>query len=109
MINTTMYQLAQADCVFVDGHQMVSFFTEAAEAADREALEAEGLEDHEESILIIETQNEHGNEVFHRFLAELPITYGEDTDDTARAYDRLGQCEVVITTQAVNTAPWEPA
>lgn len=108
MITTTAYQLVNALLVFVGPDKMVSYFTDTPDAVEQAAMEELGIDtDEREPILVIETLNEHGDEVFHRFIAQAPITYGEETDDTARAYDFLLRQEVIITAQ--NARPWSPA
>lgn len=100
MKNTTAYALVNADQVFVGTEKMVSYFSDSPDAVEQSAMAELGLDsDEPEAILVIETLNEYGDEVFHRFIAQAPIVYGEDTDDTARAYDFLLRKEVILTAQ----------
>lgn len=106
MKNTTPYALVNAEQVFVGTEKMVSYFTDTAEASEQAALKELGLDtDEREPILVIETLNEYGDEVFHRFLAQAPIVYGEETDDTAVAYDFLLRKEVILTAQNFQPVP----
>lgn len=106
MKNTTPYALMNAGQVFVGTEKMVSYFTDTAEPTEQAALEELGLDtDEREPILVIETLNEYGDEVFHRFIAQAPIVYGEETDDTAVAYDFLLRKDVVLTAQNFQPVP----
>jgi len=106
MKHTTAYALVGAAQVFVGTEKMVSYFTDTAEPAEQAAMaELELDTDEREPILVIETLNEYGDEVFHRFIAQAPIVYGEETDDTAVAYDFLLRKNVVLTAQNFTPVP----
>ncbi len=107
MSQTTLYALLNAPRVLIDGQPVLSLFTESAEGVERAALEQAGLDpDEQEAVVVVETLNEHGSEVFHRFLSELQVAFDESKTGTAQAYDYLGKADVVITAQAY--APWNP-